>query len=163
MPKQPGKQRPHPTTTASTSKPDESEFPSTTTTPPTTLGPCFPSSSFEPLSQQEYELEFQPSSSERPRLHSLPRRTPPSPVRLGPSLTRSRSPTTPLHPTSSSHPKPPPQLPSVVVEEWRGVAWRKWEIRRRPQYNHLSHYPLSQTESKISRQNLPHQTPLLTQ
>ena len=59
-----------PTTPTTTSKIDESEFPSTTT-PPTTLGLY---SSFEPPFQQEYELELQLSSSERPRLPSLPRR-----------------------------------------------------------------------------------------
>ena len=57
-----------PTTPTTMSKLDESEFPSTTT-PPTTLGLY---SSFEPPFQQEYELEFQLSSSECPRLPSLP-------------------------------------------------------------------------------------------
>ena len=102
----------------------------TATTPPTTPSLSFSTSSFEPLSQAEYELELQipsmatlppleaprPSGAKRAGLPPLPRKTTQSPVRLGPNLSRleiagswARSPPT-------LHPKPLP--PSVVVQEW---------------------------------------------
>ena len=102
---------------------------------------------------RESELEFQLSSSEHSRPPSLPRRTSLSPVWLRPSLNWFhigawlRSPTTLLH-SSSSHPKPPPQLPSVVVG---GRVGRRGENGR---YD---------DSSRMSPQNVHHKTPLLTQ
>jgi hypothetical protein len=88
------------------------------------------------------------NSNSPPQLPSLPRRTSPSPVRLGPSLTRfdigawSRSPIALLHSSSSSYPKPPPRLPSVVVEELGGAVkmgdttTHQGSLRKTPIINH---------------------------
>jgi len=99
------------------SKPDKSEFPSTTTIPPTT--PCL-----------SFHSNHFPGRNTNSNSNSLPQCIPRS-LRYHaelPHRTRfdigawSRSPMTLLHSSSSSHPQSPPQLPSVVVEEWCGVA-----------------------------------------
>ncbi|KAF5324217.1 hypothetical protein D9619_011347 [Psilocybe cf. subviscida] len=115
---------------STTSKAEETEGGIIPSTPPIAAASIAFATSFEPLSQEEYELELQlpmASSSttptethrsvKRPQLPPLPRKSATSPVRLGPSLTRldigafSRAPAT-HHP----HSKAPP--PPVVVEDW---------------------------------------------
>lgn len=108
---------------------DSNQYPVNNTTPPTTPSLSFPSSSFEPRSLEEYELELQlpmnapmdhpkPGGPKRAQLPPLPRKITPSPVRLSPNLARLEIGGAWTRPPQASytHSKPPP--PSVVVQEW---------------------------------------------